>query len=79
MKEFSIKRIIVFTIIAIVQLILIGLKSFEIVDWDWCWIFAPIWFSYLVFILGMAIIIICIVLCNGIKVIKKRIKKWKNG
>ena len=70
MKEFSIKRIIAVIAITVLQLLLIILKTLNVVDLDWGWVFAPLWIPYLACIFGMSIIIIYVVLANGIERIK---------
>lgn len=75
MKEIYVKRVIIFAVVIIAQLVMLILKSFNVVDIDWGWVFAPLWISYSIIIFGMAIIIIYVVLKNGIE----RIKRWKNG
>lgn len=68
--KYNVKALIVALTIIIAQFIFLLLKVTNVINWDYCWVLAPLWIPYLIFILGMSIIIIYVVLSNGIERIK---------
>ena len=70
MNELNMKRVIAVIAIALIQLMMILLKVIRVIDCDWGWVFAPLWIPYLLFILGISIIIIYVFATNVIERIK---------
>lgn len=54
--------VIGFITIVFTELLFIIFKNFEVIDWGWAWIFAPVWIPYVLFMIILAIY--CIVANN---------------
>lgn len=44
-----------FLTIVFAELLFIIFKNFEVIDWGWTWIFAPVWIPYVLFMIIFAI------------------------
>lgn len=49
--------------IGLLQILFIGLKLGNVINWSWLWVLSPLWLPLLIIIL-IAIIIVIIQLCN---------------
>ena len=74
MTEIDKPTLAVLLFIIVSQLILFALKVFNVIQWGWGWIFAPLWIPYFSLILFGLFIIIYLFTCN----VKERIFK-KHG
>lgn len=72
MNEYSKKRIVAVCVIVIVQLVFLGLKLLNQIDWHWSIVLAPLWVPYAIFIIAASFMIIFAILISALK-------RGKNG